>query len=217
MTTNLVSAFDRVRADEAVLALVARPRSRTPLGCRTREHTRRGKLVGVGTEVVMARPILNIDELEFRGKTHGERYAARIATIGSRLGAQKLGYNLTVLPPGKRAFPLHCHRVNEEMFFVVAGEGELRVGHAQYPLRSGDVIACPPGGPDTAHQIVNTSIDSELRYLAVSTRLSPDLAEYPDSGKFALLGEFPGTEGDQPKLFRFVGRQHASLDYWDGE
>jgi uncharacterized cupin superfamily protein len=165
----------------------------------------------------MQRPILNIDELRLGGKTHGERYEARIGPIGSQLGAQKLGYNLTILPPGKCAFPLHNHRVNEEMFFVVAGEGELRVGHTRYPLRAGDVIACPPGGPATAHQIINTAVQGELRYLAVSTRLSPDIAEYPDSGKFAVLAKFPASEGEPPKLFRFLGREHASLDYWDGE
>jgi uncharacterized cupin superfamily protein len=165
----------------------------------------------------MQRPVLNIDELEFGGMTHGERYEARIGSIGSRLGAQKLGYNLTVLPPGKRAFPLHNHRANEEMFFVVAGEGELRVGHTRYALRTGDVIACPPGGPETAHQIINTAVQGELRYLAVSTRLSPDIAEYPDSGKFGVLAEFPAKEDERPKLMRFVGREHATLDYWDGE
>jgi hypothetical protein len=38
-----------------------------------------------------------------------------------------------------------------------------------YIARSGDVIACPAGGRETAHQIINTGTD-ELRYLAVSTK-----------------------------------------------
>src|SRR5262249_38061245 len=62
------------------------------------------------------RPILNVAALEYRRWGHGERFEARVAAIGGRLGAQKLGYNVTVLPPGKRAFPFHNHRVNEEMF-----------------------------------------------------------------------------------------------------
>jgi uncharacterized cupin superfamily protein len=164
----------------------------------------------------MDRPILNVTELEYRRWGQGDRFEARIGALGGRLGAQKLGYNVTVLPPGKRAFPFHNHRVNEEMFFVLEGEGEVRIGESRHAIRSGDVIACPPGGPETAHQIVNTSA-AELKYLAVSTRFSPDIAEYPDSEKFGVLAEFPPGADGKPELFRFVSRVGANVDYWDGE
>jgi uncharacterized cupin superfamily protein len=161
--------------------------------------------------------ILNVADVEFGNWGHGEAFAARLGDVGRRLGAQKLGYNVTAVPPGKRAFPLHNHRVNEEMFFVLEGEGELRVGEERHPIRRGDVIACPPGGPETAHQIVNTSASAELRYLAVSTMMSPEIVDYPDSGKFGVRhqGE-PGAGGERP-VFRFIGRAGQSIDYWDGE
>jgi uncharacterized cupin superfamily protein len=136
--------------------------------------------------------------------------------MGARVGAQKLGYNLTVVPPGKRAFPFHVHRVNEEMFFVLEGEGEVRIGPDKHAIRAGDVIACPPGGPERAHQIINTST-AELKYLAVSTRMSPEIAEYPDSGKFGVLAEFPPDGDGKPQGFRFVGRPDGGVDYWEGE
>jgi uncharacterized cupin superfamily protein len=139
-----------------------------------------------------------------------------MGAIASRLGAQKLGYNVTAVPPGKRAFPFHNHRVNEEMFFILEGTGEVRIGEAVHPIRAGDVIACPPGGKETAHQIVNSGA-AELKYLAVSTRLSPDIAEYPDSGKFGVLAEFPAEAGGKPQAFRFVGRESIAVPYWDGE
>lgn len=85
-----------------------------------------------------------------------------------------------------------------------------------HPIRSGDVIACPPGGKETAHQIVNTG-SSELRYLAVSTKLSPEIAEHPDSGKFGVLAERPAATGGKPQTFRFIGRECDSRDYWEGE
>jgi uncharacterized cupin superfamily protein len=135
--------------------------------------------------------------------------------IGPMIGAQRLGYNVTVVPPGRRAFPFHSHRVNEEMFFVLAGRGEVRIGPDTHPIREGDVIACPPGGPETAHQIVNTG-DAELRYLAVSTKLSPEIAEYPDSGKFGVLAELTGADGRRD-MFRFLGRPDQSVGYYDGE
>ena len=93
----------------------------------------------------------------------------------------------------------------------------MRVGEARYSIRDGDVIACPPGGPGVAHQIINTSQTAELKYLAVSTRLSPDIAEYPDTGKFAVLASsLPALDG-KPEMFRFIGRAQASLDDWEGE
>jgi uncharacterized cupin superfamily protein len=174
----------------------------------------------------MTPPILNIGAVDLQPWGHGvsipgageasDRYHARIGFLGRHLGAKKLGYNLTILPAGKSAFPFHCHSVNEEMFFVVEGQGEIRLGDARHVIRAGDVIACPPGGPETAHQIVNTS-EADLKFLAISTRLSPEVAEYPETGRFGLLAEMPPTVDGKPRELRFVGRPGESLDYWLGE
>lgn len=131
---------------------------------------------------------------------------ATMGFIGKNIGANKLSYNITTLPAGKRAFPFHNHHVNEEMFFVLEGAGEVRIGEDTMPIKKGDFIACPPGGKELAHQIINTS-DASLQYLAVSTSMSPEIADYPDTGKFGLLAED----------MRYVGRADQSLDYWEGE
>ena len=145
-----------------------------------------------------------------------ERYDVKMGHIGFRIGAQKLGYNITSVPPGKRAFPAHNHRVNEEMAFVLSGSGEVRIGDTTYPIREGDFIALPPGGKETAHVITNTgSVD--LRYLAVSTKMSPEVVDYPDSGKFGLYVEMPPDADGKPKRFMYVGRAEQSLNYWEGE
>lgn len=172
----------------------------------------------------MKPPIINVADIELQPFPPGfaptgpaaERYEARIGRISMQLGAQKLGYNITAVPPGKRAFPFHNHRVNEEMFFVLEGSGEVRIGDARHPIRPGDVIACPPGGVDHAHQIINTG-STELRYLAVSSTLSPEICEYPDTGKYGVLADFgPDAEG-KPQVFRTVGRTEHAVDYWEGE
>ena len=172
----------------------------------------------------MTHPIVNIADVELAPRPAAfaatgpaaQRYDARMGMIGPRVGARKLGYNITEIPPGKRAFPFHNHRVNEEMFFVLEGSGEVRIGERTYPIRAGDIIACPAGGAESAHQIVNTGA-AALKYLAVSTKLSPEIAEYPDSGKFGVLAEFPPGADGQPQWFRFVGRTGGAVDYWDGE
>lgn len=143
-------------------------------------------------------------------------YAARFAAIGERLGAKMLGYSLIETAPGCRASPLHNHRCNEEMFLILEGEGTIRIGSERYPVQTGDIVACPPGGPETAHQIENTS-DRPLRYLAISTMVEPDVIDYPDSGKFLVKGQLAAGDGTRSERFRFIGRQETSLDYWDGE
>jgi len=165
----------------------------------------------------MTKPILNIDDLQYRLNSRGEKFEARLGQLSIPLGAQKLGYNLTVVPPGKRAFPLHNHRANEEMFFVIEGSGELRVGSETYPVRQGDVIACPPGGPETAHQIINTS-SADLKYLSVSTMISPEMAEYPDSGKVGLYHYLAPAADGTPQRLRYFAREQGTMDdYWEGE
>jgi uncharacterized cupin superfamily protein len=165
--------------------------------------------------------ILNIADVAVQAETpeklppgpSADRYDIRWGEIASRIGARKLGYNLTAIAPGKLACPFHNHRVQEEMFFILEGSGELRLGEARHPIRSGDVIACPPGGPETAHQIINTGA-VELRFLAVSTNDTPDICEYPDSGKYLVYD--PPRDGAMPP-FRVVARHAAAVDYWDGE
>ena len=93
--------------------------------------------------------------------------------------------------------------------------GRPHIGHA-YEAIAGDVIACPPGGPETAHQIINTS-DAELKIFAVSTQISPEVCEYPETGRFGLIAEMPSSVDGKARDLRFVGRTTDSLEYWQGE
>ena len=169
----------------------------------------------------MTKPVLNLADVELRTRPAASgdaalRYDRRSGEIASRIGARQLGYNLTVVAPGKSACPFHSHRAEEEMFFILDGAGELRYGEARYPLRAGDVIACPTGGPETAHQILNTGA-TELRYLAVSTLATTEICEYPDSGKFGAFVENTPEMGSAPERFRHIGRAADARDYWEGE
>jgi uncharacterized cupin superfamily protein len=164
-----------------------------------------------------APPILNISDIPLTPYEHGERFAAKSGRFGPLIGMQQLGCSLVVVPPGKRSSPFHAHHVNEEMFVILDGTGTLRLGDAEHAVKAGDVIACPAGGPETAHHLVNTG-EAELRYLAISTMKTPEVCEYPDSGKFLAIGATTLKDGDgAAKRFGYVGRLESSLDYWDGE
>lgn len=159
----------------------------------------------------MVNPIANLDEVEFNDIEENGYYTSRRAQFSDRIGATRLGYNLTVLPPGKAQCPFHNHHGEEEMFLILEGEGELRFGAERYPLRKHDVIACPTGGVEVAHQIINTG-SIPMRYLAVSNVVEIETCEYPDSGKI-MIGA--GRRGE-PGLWKMF-RSEQTVEYYDGE
>ena len=120
------------------------------------------------------------------------------------------------MPPGKKAFPHHVHHVNDELFVILSGEGTLRFGAERYSVRSGDVIVCPAGGVERAHQLINTSSD-ELRYLSISSVELPEVAEYPDSNKFGVYSVMAADTTPPQRRLVFLGRTASGLDYFDGE
>ena len=77
--------------------------------------------------------MINLDELEFHEWSSGDSFGGRMGEIALAVGASKLGYNLTVVPAGKRAFPLHNHHAVEEMFLILEGEGEIRIVRNGFP------------------------------------------------------------------------------------
>jgi uncharacterized cupin superfamily protein len=164
----------------------------------------------------VTKPIVNLAEVPLREGGNGKQYAAKLGRVGSLIGAQKLGCQLHIVPPGKKAFPRHAHHVNEEMFLVLSGEGAYRLGEETYRIREGDVIGAPAGDASSAHQIVNTGA-AELRYLAFSTRLDPEVVEYPDSNKFAVASMVPPDKGLIAAKLVYIGRREGTLDYFDGE
>lgn len=159
----------------------------------------------------MTKPLINLDDLNFDDIEENGCYTSKRALFSQKIGARQLGYNLTELPPGKVQCPFHNHHGEEEMFLILEGQGELRFGDQRYPLRPHDVVACPAGGPEVAHQIINTGTVT-LRYLAVSNRVPLDACEYPDSQKVMVVGGAPGTRG-----LRKMFRAETTVDYYDRE
>jgi len=151
--------------------------------------------------------VVNVDELKLEHFEKGDRFGCDAVRVGPLVGAKDLGYSYDVVPPGKRSCPFHSHRGEEEMFFIVSGTGLLRYGSETRPVRAGDFICCPTGGPETAHQIVNDS-DLPLAYVSVSTMRDAEICEYPDSGKIGAFGKGG---------IRHMTRAADQVDYWKDE
>src|SRR5262245_57246821 len=101
------------------------------------------------------------------------------------------------------------------MFFILEGEGSVRIAGETHKVRTGDFISLPPG-PDSAHQIINDS-GRPLRYLAVSTMELPEVVEYPDSGKLGISAGTSGGRPAGPESIRHFTRVADGVDYWEGE
>ena len=157
-----------------------------------------------------SRLIRNFNDAALERQVREPLYETLAARLGPGTAAQKLGASIDTVAPGKRSCPYHFHYAQEEMFIVIAGSGSLRVAGEMLPLRTGDIVFIPPG-PEYPHQIINTS-NEPLQYLSVSTRESPEICEYPDSGKY--LATASSADG---KHFDAIQRPGESVDYWDAE
>ena len=165
----------------------------------------------------MTNPVANIDDVPLNEFGNGANYAAKLGRIGPAIGSTGIGCMVITVSPGKKAFPFHNHHVINELFVILEGTGEYRFGEDRYAVKAGDICAAPAGGPEVAHQIINTG-DADLKYLGISDKPRDDaeIVEYPDSNKFMVVSRSDGG-GPMNAKFRVMGRERTSLDYWDGE
>lgn len=83
------------------------------------------------------KPIVNLDDVKLDRFGNGGKFEVLDGPVGHLVGARQLGCSIAVVAPGKRAFPFHCHHVNEEMVVVLEGAGTVRIGQpwqAELPL-----------------------------------------------------------------------------------
>jgi mannose-6-phosphate isomerase-like protein (cupin superfamily) len=98
--------------------------------------------------------------VEIRARDRAEPFTTK---DGSRIRELMRAANQTLaeatLEPGQ-ATERHYHAETEELYYLLAGEGEMEVGGERSAVRPGDAILIPPGA---WHQI--TAGSSELRFL----------------------------------------------------
>ena len=150
---------------------------------------------------------INIDELvpEY-DDADPEGYRAGMARFGPALGASQMGASLYELPPGQSICPYHYEYPEEEWLVVLEGRVTVRHPIGEDVLGKGDMVCFPPG-PDGAHKVTCLG-DETARVLMTSTKQTPAIAVYPDSGK---VGIWPGDDRDRLMMRRDM------LEYYDGE
>jgi uncharacterized cupin superfamily protein len=99
-------------------------------------------------------------------------------------GLRRAHVNLLRVPPGKEAFMLHRHSVQEEWSYIVEGEGTAQIGDEKIKVSAGDFIAFPLNGK--AHTIVNTGT-RDLVYLTGGEDTPYDIGHFPSVKKMAVF------------------------------
>ena len=101
-----------------------------------------------------------------------------------------LGFNLTVLDPGKPMAKYHAES-NQEEFLVVAGECLLLIEGEERKLRAWDFVHCPPftehvligagDGPCVIVAVSTRDPESSVRYIAAEVAKKHDAAPPHDT------------------------------------
>ena len=107
--------------------------------------------------------------------------------LGDAGGLTQFGANLMRLPPGAWSSQRHWHSAEDELVYVLEGEGVLVTDTGEQVLRAGDCATFKAGVAD-GHHIQNRS-DRELVMLEVgSRRPESDACFYPDIDMIAEPG-----------------------------
>ena len=120
----------------------------------------------------------------------------------------KLEIFFYTLQPGKANYPYHYHVANEEVYYIVSGQGTLKTPEGEKVVSKGDIIVMP-ANENGAHMLINTS-DEPLTYIEVKTAITPDIGIRPEEGKFSVLGG-PG------EIFLKTYKMDSDVNYLGGE
>jgi uncharacterized cupin superfamily protein len=113
--------------------------------------------------------------------------AEAVLTPISRIARlERAGVNLVRVPPGRRAFPVHRHHVEEEWVFILSGTAEITLDAAHHRLGPGAFVAFPPGGP--AHAVANPSAEDDLVCLAGGENAPGEIVDFPHAGQRIVRG-----------------------------
>ena len=128
-----------------------------------------------------------------------------------RTPGHSLGVSVYVLERGEKHLPYHFHHGAEEILLVLEGSPTLRTPHSERALASGDVVHFPRGA-DGAHQMWNDGADP-ARFVVIAAGTTPELVEYPDTGKIAAIAKTPSQRGGPIFTMHFLENE---VGYWDG-
>ena len=138
-------------------------------------------------------PVLHWDDVEpvviDDGDLRGTRWR-----LGAAAGAVRTGLSRYRLGAGERAMPVHVHGDEEELFYVLAGEGLSWQDGRTYSVRAGDCILHRPGAE--AHTIAGAG--TGLDVLAYGSGSDTGVTWLPRAGAWWLEPRWLPAGGPDP-------------------
>jgi len=119
----------------------------------------------------------------------GGAKSTRLVGSGPQLGA-----TVYELGPGNTA-TYHFHHGSEELMLVLRGRPTLRMPDGERQLAEGEVVHFPVG-PEGAHGVRNDT-DDPVRYVVAGIRVSPEVAEYPDTKQVTAQARTGSQTGER--------------------
>lgn len=115
-----------------------------------------------------------------------DRAEVILAPLSRMAALEHAGVNLVRVSPGRRAFPLHRHHVEEEWVYVLAGTAAVRLDGERHRLGPGGFAVFPPGGP--AHAVENPSAETDLVCLTGGENAPAEIVDFPEAGRRIVCG-----------------------------
>jgi uncharacterized cupin superfamily protein len=134
---------------------------------------------------VSERPGTIVATSEVRVSEPGRPGKVEVRDLGRAAGSQRTGLRHVWLAAGESGTPPHCHSAEEELFVVLAGEGECRLGDDLHAVRRGSVVS-RPAGTGVPHSF--RAGDGGLTFLAYGTREPSDIEYFPETREVSLRG-----------------------------
>jgi uncharacterized cupin superfamily protein len=119
----------------------------------------------------------------------GGAKSTRLVESGPQLGA-----SVYELGPGNST-AYHFHHGSEELLIVLRGRPTLRTPEGERQLAEGEVVHFPTG-PDGTHGLRNDT-DDAVRLVVAGIRVSPEVAEYPDTKQITAQARTGSQTGER--------------------
>lgn len=145
--------------------------------------------------------IVDLEDMD--GRTYPARRLTKNVVGGSSpIDADNFSMGVSVLEPDGGQVPWHNHD-QEEVYFVLEGEGEMCVGEERGIVRGGQAVKIPPGA---FHQITN--VGAEPLVMVYCYGPAGEVAHWRQE----LEGTLPVAGEDVPPLPEGARPQHTDTE-----